>query len=89
MAEKKNANVVERDENKQKALEMALQKIEKSYGKGAVMRLGQNFNMNIDDTSLYIKNLFNIIDKDAPEKQKNKFELPKFMLTKENNNVST
>ena len=48
MAEKKNETVVERDENKQKALEMALQKIEKSYGKGAVMRLGQNFNMNID-----------------------------------------
>ncbi|MBQ8753245.1 MAG: DNA recombination/repair protein RecA, partial [Clostridia bacterium] len=29
-------------ENKAKALEMALQQIEKTYGKGAVMRLGEN-----------------------------------------------
>ena len=39
---------VEKNENKQKALEMALAQIEKSYGKGAVMRLGQNLNMQVD-----------------------------------------
>ena len=35
-------------ENKRKALEMALQQIEKSFGKGAVMRLGQNASMNVE-----------------------------------------
>ncbi len=35
-------------ENRQKALEMALQQIEKSYGKGAVMRLGENASMNVE-----------------------------------------
>ena len=35
------------DERK-KALEAALQQIEKNYGKGAVMRLGQNVGMNVD-----------------------------------------
>ncbi len=39
---------MEKNENKQKALEMALAQIEKSYGKGAVMRLGQNMNMQVD-----------------------------------------
>ena len=34
------------DERK-KALEAALQQIEKNYGKGAVMRLGQNVGMNV------------------------------------------
>ncbi len=37
-----------RVEDKQKALEMALQQIEKSYGKGAVMRLGQNLAMAVE-----------------------------------------
>ena len=37
-----------RPEDKQKALEMALQQIEKSYGKGAVMRLGQNLAMAVE-----------------------------------------
>ncbi len=37
-----------RAEDKQKALEMALQQIEKSYGKGAVMRLGQNLAMAVE-----------------------------------------
>ncbi len=32
---------------KKKALEMALQQIEKSYGKGAVMRLGENIGMKV------------------------------------------
>ena len=36
------------DANKQKALEMALQQIEKTYGKGAVMRLGQNVGMTVE-----------------------------------------
>lgn len=34
--------------NKQKALETALAQIEKNYGKGAVMRLGENVNMNVE-----------------------------------------
>ena len=34
--------------NKQKALEAALSQIEKSFGKGAVMRLGENSKMNVD-----------------------------------------
>lgn len=34
--------------DKQKALETALAQIEKSYGKGAIMRLGQNTAMNIE-----------------------------------------
>ncbi|MBR6407039.1 MAG: DNA recombination/repair protein RecA, partial [Clostridia bacterium] len=33
---------------KQKALQTALQNIEKQFGKGAVMKLGQNTSMNID-----------------------------------------
>ncbi|MBQ4616891.1 MAG: recombinase RecA [Clostridia bacterium] len=37
-----------RPEDKQKALEMALQQIEKSYGKGAVMRLGENLGMAVE-----------------------------------------
>ena len=36
------------NDDKQKALEMALQQIEKSFGKGAVMRLGQNLDMHVD-----------------------------------------
>ncbi|MBQ3069161.1 MAG: recombinase RecA [Clostridia bacterium] len=36
-----------RAEDKQKALEMALQQIEKSYGKGSVMRLGENIGMAV------------------------------------------
>lgn len=37
-----------RAESKKKALEMALQQIEKNYGKGAVMRLGQNAGMHVE-----------------------------------------
>ncbi len=51
MATKKGAEKsagIEKNENKQKALEMALAQIEKSFGKGAVMRLGQNMNMQVD-----------------------------------------
>lgn len=42
MAEKKV------DINKQKALETALAKIEKDFGKGAIMKLGQSANMHVD-----------------------------------------
>ncbi len=49
MAEKKAAKTVpNKTEDRQKALEIALQQIEKSYGKGAVMRLGQNANLNVE-----------------------------------------
>ena len=43
---KKGGSSVE--DNKKKALELALQQIEKNYGKGAVMRLGQNSAMNVE-----------------------------------------
>ncbi len=43
---KKSAGSVE--DSKKKALELALQQIEKNYGKGAVMRLGQNSAMNVE-----------------------------------------
>ncbi len=36
------------NDNKKKALELALMQIEKNYGKGAIMRLGQNIGMNVD-----------------------------------------
>jgi recombination protein RecA len=35
-------------DDKKKALEVALQQIEKAYGKGAVMRLGQNVGMTVE-----------------------------------------
>lgn len=37
-----------KNENKQKALDMALANIEKAYGKGAVMRLGENVGMKVE-----------------------------------------
>ncbi|MBE6757589.1 MAG: recombinase RecA [Ruminococcaceae bacterium] len=49
MAEKKAAKAMpSKTDDRQKALEIALQQIEKSYGKGAVMRLGQNANLNVE-----------------------------------------
>ena len=39
------------DENKKKALASAMSAIEKQYGKGAIMRLGDNRTMDIDVTS--------------------------------------
>ncbi|HHW45622.1 MAG TPA: recombinase RecA [Clostridiales bacterium] len=36
------------DMDKKKALETALAKIEKDFGKGAIMKLGQNMNMQVD-----------------------------------------
>ena len=46
-SKKKAAEKSNPSDDKKKALEMALQQIEKNYGKGAVMRLGQNVNMNV------------------------------------------
>lgn len=48
MAEKK---LDKKAEDRQKALETALTQIEKDFGKGAVMRLGQNTNMNVEAIS--------------------------------------
>ena len=45
-ADDKKKSTVE--DSKKKALELALQQIEKNYGKGAVMRLGQNSAMNVE-----------------------------------------
>lgn len=42
------ANEVKIDENKRKALESALSKIEKAYGKGSVMKLGDNMHLNVE-----------------------------------------
>ncbi|MDY3119324.1 MAG: recombinase RecA, partial [Peptoniphilus sp.] len=36
------------DESRKKALDEAIAKIEKEYGKGAIMRLGENLNLNIE-----------------------------------------
>ncbi|MDR0905976.1 MAG: recombinase RecA [Oscillospiraceae bacterium] len=38
-------------EDRKKALETALAQIEKSYGKGSIMRLGENLNINVDSIS--------------------------------------
>lgn len=40
-----------RDSKKQKALEMAMEQIERQFGKGAIMRLGQNDIANIESIS--------------------------------------
>jgi recombination protein RecA len=37
--------------DRKKALETALAQIEKSYGKGSIMRLGENLNINVDSIS--------------------------------------
>ncbi len=56
MADKKAGPVTERktnftSEDKQKALETALGQIEKQFGKGAVMKLGQNSTLNVESIS--------------------------------------
>lgn len=56
MADKKSAQVAARKasisaEEKQKALETALGQIEKQFGKGAVMKLGQNSTLNVESIS--------------------------------------
>ena len=42
------ANEVKIDENQRKALESALSQIEKAYGKGSVMKLGDNMHLNVE-----------------------------------------
>lgn len=53
MAEKKALPAVERKEgnDKRSALDTALAQIEKQFGKGAVMKLGQNVTMQVDSIS--------------------------------------
>ena len=47
--DKTNKTEAKKDENKLKALEAALAQIEKQYGKGSVMKLGDNnTHMNIE-----------------------------------------
>lgn len=48
MAKKETVKISEKQPDRNKALETALANIEKSYGKGAVMRLGENTAMNVD-----------------------------------------
>ena len=43
--------MAEKNDNKSKALEMALGQIEKSFGKGAIMRLGENASMTVEAIS--------------------------------------
>ena len=47
-SEKKKETKPVKQEDKEKALESALRQIEKQFGKGAVMRLGENVSMNVD-----------------------------------------
>ena len=48
MAEKKRHEQAAPAEDKKKALETAISQIEKNYGKGSIMRLGENLNINVD-----------------------------------------
>ncbi len=50
MAEKKT-KITEPVADKEKALKTALEQLEKTYGKGAVMRLGENVGMNVEHIS--------------------------------------
>ena len=52
MAEKKKAPVpVAPSSDKKKALETAIAKIEKDYGKGTIMRLGDDISVNVEALS--------------------------------------
>ena len=44
----KTAATTSTEENKLKALENAIAQIEKAYGKGAVMKLGDNTHLNVE-----------------------------------------
>ena len=48
---KKKAPTVSSSNDRQKALDTALAQIEKQYGKGAIMKLGQNVTMNVESIS--------------------------------------
>ncbi|MDR0446909.1 MAG: recombinase RecA [Oscillospiraceae bacterium] len=49
--EKKATSFAAPADDRKKALETALAQIEKSYGKGSIMRLGENLNINVDSIS--------------------------------------
>ena len=53
MAEKKKAPIAEKniDSDKKEALKTAIAKIEKDYGKGAIMRLGEDISENVEALS--------------------------------------
>lgn len=51
MAAEKKQNEKNTEDKKQKALETALSQIEKQYGKGAIMRLGQSSALNVEHIS--------------------------------------
>lgn len=51
MAAEKKQDEKKTEDKKQKALETALSQIEKQYGKGAIMRLGQNNALNVEHIS--------------------------------------
>ena len=42
------AKEIKIDENKRKALEAAMAQIEKQYGKGSIMKLGDNAHLNVE-----------------------------------------
>ncbi len=48
---KSSAKAAEKETDKAKALQTALDQLEKAYGKGTVMRLGENVSMNIEHIS--------------------------------------
>ncbi len=51
MADKSASKAAPKITDKNSALETALKQIEKSYGKGAIMRLGQNCGLNVESIS--------------------------------------
>ena len=51
MAEKKKIDITENESDKKKALATTIAQIEKSYGKGAIMKLGENTNMSVSAVS--------------------------------------
>ena len=48
MADEKKAVQEKKTDDKTKALETAMSQIEKQFGKGAIMRLGENTGMNVE-----------------------------------------
>ena len=48
MAEKKKSGSPEPAGDKKKALETAISQIEKNYGKGSIMRFGENLHVNVE-----------------------------------------
>ena len=48
MAEKKKVEQAARADDRKKALETAISQIEKSYGKGSIMRFGDNLGVNVE-----------------------------------------